>query len=95
MEEVKDVCKYCNIDGDLGEDHSYMFNDDLDFGIVGKLCLAIYISGINRERKPGIVFQRDTLDTKGYGVDLGYKEIPIKYCPFCGRDLTCTIKEPK
>lgn len=82
------ACKFCNVHGDLDEDHDYIWEDKFDFGMLGDLEVASYISCCNKKREPVIDIQAVVIGANGESIDLGVKRIPINFCPFCGRDLS-------
>ena len=82
------ACKFCNVHGDLGEDHDYIWEDKFDFGMLGDLEVVSYISCCNKKREPVIDIQAVVIGADGESIDLGVKRIPINFCPFCGRDLS-------
>lgn len=82
------ACKFCNVNGDLGEDHDYIWEDKFDFGMLGDLEVASYISCCNKKGEPVIDIQAVVIGADGESIDLGVKRIHISFCPFCGRDLS-------
>lgn len=88
------TCKFCNVHGDLDEDHDYIWKDKFDFGMLGNLGIDSYISCCNKKREPVIDIQADLTGKNGESIDLGVKRIHINFCPFCGMDLS-KIGEPE
>ena len=70
-----DMCEYCKI---VGEEMVEIFEEDVDFGVLGAAGLTLDMTENN-------LFVN--LTGKGcLDVQIEIKK-PIKYCPFCGRKL--------
>lgn len=78
------MCKYCETalaDVDL----KYIFQKEIDLGMIGSLEFESYINS-NGQMSIEVnkcIKEKDAV----YGSPIYHKEIPIKFCPFCGERL--------
>ena len=86
--ETPEVCPVCNIDGDLGDEQSYLIEIHHDLGALGTLETTGYIlRNRDKDNAPSICLENSIVSKDATYIDIGASYIPINYCPACGRKL--------
>ena len=85
------MCKYCKmktLNADVGE----MSNNDKTIVLVKDGCQTFAVSlyrykGGHSDEQINLLIAEELLDYGEGLVGVAYKEVSIKYCPFCGEEL--------
>ena len=84
------MCKYCKM-RIINEDFGERVNDLRPIAMIkdGRQIFDVHLyrNAADDGSKTNLLVAELDIDFGGYYQDLVIKEIPIKYCPFCGEEL--------